>query len=463
MYERCYRVLYAAGVGRLAIVSFLAMGLFLGCSKKSDDDSPSGTSIGLNFINSGKTQAGFGIYLTDPGSYGSYGLADDNKPANLKIGANTVSQLQSLQYAIGQIRLCKTMSISGTAISKSEGCSTLYASGQWSESVYGESKVGEGTEWVDIMDQAAAKTTIAKNSVPLLNGEYNYGEIQHYKPVKVKASVTLSDGRTLSTKSATTQKTSSPDNSKYFEASSLEGTAELSEIVLNSGGSFFKFQKPFIFNGEGKLVMDLVFNPDSYVTASTSGTFVIRGPDQGKDAAGYPKQDGINVPAARFTPIVHLNTDTTMKEVYLFSVPVANVRLEIYYLSSDETKAIMGIDTAAIPTTATDRNIGSPHIMTITQSGDAYEFKDWANYTVFKNFKRLTKAGDSGTATIDCGTGPGGASQVSAKGICGAQTGEKTVSYVLMEVRAVDPSSSVVLSTCENANPPCQKPAAPAK
>ena len=94
----------------------------------------------------------------------------------------------SLSYAIYSIRLCDTITTSGTAYDTSGStCSTIYNQ-PMSQSDYDSNTVV--APYLDMVDMTTTKTTINQNAA-VTPGTYRYGLVDWFKPVKVKGSVPM--------------------------------------------------------------------------------------------------------------------------------------------------------------------------------------------------------------------------------------------------------------------------------
>jgi hypothetical protein len=334
-------------------------------------------------------------------------------------GQVTASGLTSLKYYITDISICKSMTINGTGYSGQSGCITVYSA----ESLYdydtfiAEDAEQETEHYVDLMSSVdlsrLAKTTpLSSNHI----GDYYYGKVDHYRPVKLTASIRLNDDTLVYTKSGTSTLTSGGGiDATYvtYVSDITNGPAQESIVVLPNGGSWFKFEKPFTITAEDienetTFQMKLAFNPEGVLKGYnyTSSNQVIQ--DQ---TADY----GIVVPLMPFTPVIFRTTETARKESYLFSYTSTvgatynsfDFRLELYTVQEDASDSIYAADTLQLllrdyEDSYTDvTQIFRP--FSVTASGDAtplYSFGNWLDNDFITGFTRGTYVGETGTATF---------------------------------------------------------------
>ncbi|MEK7692517.1 MAG: hypothetical protein AAB425_16005 [Bdellovibrionota bacterium] len=388
--------------------------------------------VNLNIVNSGSTNAAL--------SAGISRLAATDLSSSMPegpstaVGAASASQVKSLKYYITEINLCTTLEVNGTGWMAGSDCTSIYRSFD-DMSAYDTYLVEQAAldtnpaHYIDIMDSESKSRLNQKT--PLAAGEYNYGIITWMKPIKLNAEVTLNNGTTLVTKSEL--KTVANDAFFHMTAESLvghPGESEESTVLLNNGGSFFKFQKPLIVKDKEETTVDLVFNPDSVVKGSSAASnYAIQ-----EALAGENGPKAISVPYLQLTPVVRGAAETTLKESYLLAGPSSDVRLEIYTVKEDEGKSIRGIDLRSIYKEQTSTNIMDPGmVLSVNSNADgSLNLIDWKGGSILASFKRLEKAGDTGSAKLGCGS-----ITVSQSQICGASLEDLEVGYQLVEVSEV--------------------------
>jgi hypothetical protein len=247
-------------------------------------------------------------------------------------------------------------------------------------------------------------------------GEYHYGKVDHYRPVKLTAAIQLTDDTTVYTKDGTSTLISGSgiDAAYVTQVSDItEGPAEETIVVLNNGGSWFKFEKPFTLTAEDvanetTFQMKLAFNPDGVIKAYnyTSSNQVIQ---------DIENNYGIEFPLMPFTPVIYRENETAKKESYLFSYSATDesiynsfdFRLELYTVEEDASDSIYAADTLKL-LLRDDQGTGSDvtqifRPFTVTASNDVspvYSFVNWLNNDFITGFSRGTSVGDTGTATF---------------------------------------------------------------
>jgi hypothetical protein len=246
------------------------------------------------------------------------------------IGAASASGLESLKYHIGSIAICEDLDVSGSGFQNPRGCLSVFQSDP------GAYQYGLQDDWTPLATQARQSDDgfvdlLSASSRATLGGSttltydhvrsYNYGIINWALPIKVKATVPLSDGTTLYTHDGTSTFTvnSSNNSREYFTAPSaslLSGPAEEAVVILPNGGNWFKFQAPLTITEEDikerrSFVLDLVFNPDGIVKGAANGAAM---PTQIResDAQGSTVR-GIAVPMLDLAPIAHRATETVVR------------------------------------------------------------------------------------------------------------------------------------------------------
>ena len=340
------------------------------------------------------------------------------KPAAAK-GQVTASDLESLKYYITDISICKSMTINGTGYSGQSGCISVYSAEQLYDydTFVAEDAALETEHYIDLMSASdlsnLSKTTVLTNDDI---GDYYYGKVDHYRPVKLTASIQLSDDTTVYTKNGTSVLISGSgiDATYVTEVSDITtGPAEESIVVLPNGGSWFKFEKPFTLTAEDvanetTFNMKLAFNPEGVIKAYdfVSSNQVIQDEEN-----GY----GVAVPLMPFTPVIYRSTETARKESYLFSYTSTggsvynsfDFRLELYTVEEDTSDSIYAADTLQLllrdyEDTGTDvTQIFRP--FSVTASSDptpVYSFVNWLNDEFITGFTRAIYVGESSTATF---------------------------------------------------------------
>ena len=272
-------------------------------------------------------------------------------------GQVTASDLESLAYYITDISICKHMTINGTGYSDQSGCISVYnAERRYDYDTFVAEEAALETElYVDLMKPShlsKLSKTIYLSEEDI--GAYHYGKVDHYRPVKVTASIQLNDDTMVYTKSGPSVLISGSgiDATYVTQVSDMtQGPAEESIVVLPNGGSWFKFEKPFQLTSqdvenETSFQMKLAFNPEGVIKAYdfTSSNQAIQDPEN---------DYGIVVPLMPFTPVIYRPTETARKESYLFSYTSSidsvynsfDFRLDLYTVEEDATDSIYAADT----------------------------------------------------------------------------------------------------------------------
>ena len=350
----------------------------------------------------------------------SFPIFHDPSEHNLTVNIDSGSaNPDELQYAIYEVKICESLSVSGTAFNDPTNCSILYKSDNFNQSDYDSNNVT--APYLDMMQMSATRTALNKG-ITVSPGTYNYGVISWFKPIKVKGSVTLSGSSgTVFTKSSMTQ-------SSYVAVmpGMQTGPAQEATVTLQNGGAWFKFQSPWTYDGSSQVQLDLVFNPDGILKGSASTSNYAM---QTSASGGF----GINIPLLAMTPVVHTASDITQKEVYTVAGQNGDVIIELYYNKSDSSKTIYGVLTRSIynASTTTDNLMDPPQTFSVSTSGSNVTLLNYQGSTI-ATLARLTTAGSSGTLTWNCDSS---VNQGSSACSSAHTSGNQSLSYTLTRIK----------------------------
>lgn len=329
-------------------------------------------------------------------------------------GETPVADLTSMKYYIQAIQLCESVEVQGSGYSQATGCMVVYqgdTTPDYDTFGYAEAKANT-TGYVDLMNPEDVKRL--SQSIQLSSSDarkYSYGFVNWYKPVKVTAKVPLNDGAdtNLYTKDVEPKEiTSGVDNYKSMASNVSNittGPAEEAIVVLNNGGAWFKFAKPFEITTQDiadkvDFKLKLTFNPDGIITGQTGAGNMIRG-SAGPFVDGSQGDYSMIVPMIALTPIVHKGSDKVMREKYMMHYAVGsdafNVRVELYYLDSDATKAVYGASVAGLlsPTSTASAPLLHQVFSTEENDTDGVLLKNYQGHVFFNDFHRLTAVGNA--------------------------------------------------------------------
>ena len=336
------------------------------------------------------------------------------------VGQATATNLTSLKYFIRDIKLCQSLTVSGSGYSGQSGCIWLYTATETPDydSYLADQALADTTNYIDLMTRAGRdklnKTvTLTAEDV----GSYYWGIIDWYRPIKVTGTVTLADGSgSLYTKSGTTITESGTGiGATYVTQVTGTATEPAAEaiVVLPNGGNWFRFQSPLVITDahiadQTSFALKLVFNPEGIIKGYSSSTRTGVGiKDTGTGAV-------IHVPMLDLAPVAHQAGDTVKKESYLLTyagstITPVTIRVELYYLASDSAKTIYGVEGKYLYTADSTGELGDFYKTSYieTGTGGAIEFQDWAKVSFLTGFTRLTTAGETGTATLNCASSYG--------------------------------------------------------
>jgi hypothetical protein len=321
-------------------------------------------------------------------------------------GSNTAAQLESLKYVFGFISICEGLTTNGSSFSNPTNCIQIYDGptvGDGSSSAITPSNLASyASSQIDLMDATSrARLNGAKALTTSDARSYNWAVLNWYTPIAVKASLDV-QGATLRTKAATSYDV---NNVAQTTADLSAGsTAEESVVISPNGGSFFKFQSPFVISSADisagtSYVVDLVFNPEGLISGNKNVASTPTFSGQLYSSA----QQAIYVPMIQLTPVPRKSTETSKKETYLIDLGTAGkTRLELYYNAADTAKTIYGVNLQNVITSTQDGSYAQTDngakIIEVSTVGGTLSLKD--NYTPQNTIvSGLTREAD-GTATV---------------------------------------------------------------
>jgi hypothetical protein len=330
------------------------------------------------------------------------------------IGQASAAELESLRYYISSIMLCESLDTVGTAWGNPSGCLTLYQATDIRDyASFGADEARAHPElYVDLLDPAA----LAALDPQLVLGpdavrQYNYGVINWFRPVMVRASVELDAGGgdpiTLFSSDGTVVEDPMFPGAFTNEIVDLSsGPATDGVAMLSNGGNWFKFQHPFEITQDDldagtSYTIDLVFDPDriiSGMSCTTRGTAF-------KDEAGR----AIFVPLLELSPVPRSTDDTTWRETYMIHVDdpsltsTFDLRLELYSRTGDPERTVYGADLKGLIAADTTSEPLSQKVSFVVDDGAGLvELQDYAALPMLTGLTRLDAVGDAGTVTVPC-------------------------------------------------------------
>ncbi|MCA2959953.1 MAG: hypothetical protein IOD12_06835 [Silvanigrellales bacterium] len=299
-------------------------------------------------------------------------------------------------------------------------------------------KAAEFTDWIDFLNptsaaKLASKATYDSTSV----GSYEAVIVNFYRAFKIKAEVAMNDGKTLYTK-ATKNFTSNGKSGldvtyTNVNADLTVAPAEEATLFLPNGGKTFYLQSPFQITADDvakktAFKMVLAYDPSNSIKGksvatnypTSSGGFL---EGQFDSTNGYL----ITAPFMEFSPVLARTTETIMRETYDISLEgfagmdntdagsPYTVRLSLYYVNEDATKAIRGVTSTLVYNEDTTQTINFNPLGGIkrvaTGTDKTVDFLYNSKLSLIKDFKRLAAVGETGTGTaticmgaIDAGT-----------------------------------------------------------
>lgn len=338
-------------------------------------------------------------------------------------GQNLAEGLSSLKYYIVSIDICEDLTTNGTGYSNEKNCATIYSGP--SNTAYSSNTAAFPTNaqyiqfanaarasndgFIDLIDPQTRAKLNSSAHVPA--GKYNYGKINWGYPIKVTATVPLSDGRTLYTHDGTSTEVSVGNGTgiKTVTSTALTtGPATEAVVVLPNGGTWFKFQSPFVVETKNTpdlkpIQLDLAFNPAGLIHGGTNGSVgpadIVDGNDQ--------NAMGIGVPMLDLTPIPHKSGAKVRKETY--TAPFATegvIRFELYSVDDDADTAIYGATVNTLVSSSSTGMVMISKVAFMTAANDgSLTFERYDHQPIFTGFKRQTTVGGTTNVTLTCDSG----------------------------------------------------------
>ena len=340
------------------VAEFIALGMagisLMNCGSNS---TPAGTTVTTRLANSALT----GTTVTSLRGYEPDTLAPFSTFFAVGDSASsTVASLTSLKYIFGQMQICQDLTVTGSAFSGGTGCISLYDSGIDPSTITASTFSSFAAKTVDLMSATSLATFNAAASGSVTAGSYKYVSINWAPYIAVTGTVTVGGGSILKTQACTVNATTGLCKSSTNLASA---TSAVESVVKSAnGGSWFKFQNPFVISqadvdAKTAYSIDMVFNPDSAIAANKS-TSPSGGFYWGQIADVDPGTTGnsIYVLMIQLTPVPKAAGGTTSKETYTLVLPsnAGTARVELYFQKTDTSKTIYGVNILNTLSTAND-------------------------------------------------------------------------------------------------------------
>lgn len=394
-----------------------------GCKSKSKDDDEGDentvSSTGGGGSSSGnRTGGSLNVSIKSAGAGAALRL----------VGQADSAHLESLKYMIGDITICKNLTVNGSGHSGGEGCLTIYANrdnndapasegGATGQELYDYAQASDA-DHIDLMDpESVAKLSAALQIDSSHVGIYKFATITWFPVIKLTAEVPFLGGdeaMSLFTKDAVPQTiTSGVDNRVSFAThvdAITTGPAEEAMVVSPNGGNWFSFAKPLEIteadiDDKVDYALDLAFNPD-YVVKGVVGNSgeIIEGtgpyPTDGDPNPVY----AIKLPMLALTPIAHRASESVAREEYVLDIGGERPhkrRVHLYYVAEDATKAVRGVEMQTIFTEDTPSDPGeADKAYKVTEGDDGVVIENSNNDKLFVDFVRLEAAGDTGVLKV---------------------------------------------------------------
>ncbi|WP_141731851.1 hypothetical protein [Oligoflexus tunisiensis] len=405
--------------------------LVVSCSKKSDDEGKGGTMSTMALGNA--------LAIEDE----SLGLQRNMQLLGVKapqlvtdsseiFGHSLADGITALKYRISSMELCGR-SDGSTGDACNERPFSLFSSQDFADYdtfVPTDPSAASFTGWTDFMTPGSLKDLVGTVSYTDTHvGTYEAVIVNFFRTFKVNAKVLLNNGETLYTKNVTefysNNKTGLDVTYAGKSTTMTEGPSEEGLFFLPNGGKTFFLQHPFEITeddlkNEVPYKMVLAFDHANFIkgaaqfpnTMDTNTSDWVEG--QIDDAKGRRIAPGF----LEFAPILARESETVMRETYILStngIPGTDgslgnqpfsARVTFYYVKEDPTQAIRGVTSMAY------YNEYSTSYLNFNPVGQIRSIKDGSTsgtidvlqgysgvVKLFKDFKRLTTVGESGTVS----------------------------------------------------------------
>lgn len=330
------------------------------------------------------------------------------------LDVGTDSGLISYKVYFREIKLCESLTTSGTGYSSPSGCAELYKND--SDAYTGQSAptaddvtrftaagTGKYYDLLSATDLAALKAAMA-TSIEARN--YSWGIIETHPWIKITAK-----SGTYCTKSGGTLVGTDQYDSSIQVASLACGSSAPEEalIYIVNGNSSFKFNTPLQVAEGASVRADVVFNLDDNVrlTQGFSGALATVGLTDTAQTTAF------SAPMFAASPVVLAAGANIVKESYEFalsaesdaSIAGSTYLVDLYYSSTDTTKTPFAVTGGLInPNESGTRTGGfgrSEKFDEIVVDGSTIKLADWQGlYPI--TFTR-TDAGTSSAGSLTCG------------------------------------------------------------
>lgn len=362
-------------------------------------------------------------------------VASKAQAAPAQVGTNAADGLLSMKYYIKNLGICKTAEVQGTGFNMGPECIVLYEAESDSDYEPADptslpspddyirfveaARADDSSNFIDLMSATSREQMNRTIELTEQNiGEYHYGYVYWYAPIKFSAQMTLSDGSVIYSHDGTTATIVDQNNVFHLNtissASFVTGPAEEAVVANQNGGTWFRFQAPFTVTENDlaagtQFQLKLAFNPEGVVRGAgpnSGGGLQLR--DSAYGAPGY----SFEVPILDLSPVVHREGETAQRESYLFAVstPTGNqfdVRYDLYFVR-ERPGTILAVETKALAKAASTAGPTAYTVSFVETAADGtITFLKWDSKPILSGFKRAAQAGDAVTATLHCEDGPG--------------------------------------------------------
>jgi len=363
-----------------AAVGLLAMAMLGGAIGAAGCSADSGGSAG------GATTRKLRVRLVAPPTKAADESAFGSSAAALS-GQNGAAGLESLRFAIRNVSICRSLTPQGTGFSNPTGCISVYDGPRVPELEYdpngdltGLAAAARANDapFVDLATAAGRAAITGTHEIMTSEiGEYQYGIITWYPPIKFQSSVNVDATTTLRTRDGVTSSrlVGADGYRQYLTTASAPlasaAPSELAVVLLPNGGNWFKFQTPLTIGsaaaaaaadagsadggadagdvGTGEFIdVDLVFDAEALVSAFTANAG-----DSPRVCLVDGTGAGFDVPMLDLAPIVRTDARAPSREDWVADLGGGvGYRLSLYGVTPDANRRVYGVLSRSVMTAA---------------------------------------------------------------------------------------------------------------
>ncbi len=414
----------------LVTLSFL---VFISCSNKNSSKDSSSVKTGGTISIQLSSTVTSSPHITNNNFFQNSIINTFLTPSNLAaIGQTTSAGLTSLKYFITSIQICRDVTVQGTGYSNATNCIGLFSNNNLTDNYNNYTitdAMADNENYIDFMTEEgrakfAQTITYTEDDI----GDYNWVIVSFARPIKMTGSF-FTPGTTTAAFITKTPQASElvpfvnegrEGELVRFTTNPTTGTPTELTYMLNNGGTYFPFLKPFSITQEDvdnktSLSVEFLFNPNNFATVYQStcdgtqyGSSKYNAVMYVQDNTGLGDCTFFDLPYAKMGAVPKKSGENIMKEVYNINVAegTAKLRVELFYNSADTTKSVVGANSDIVFTSASVAEAYSNPLQTykITQTNNDvtfYGYNSTSGQVDLPNFT-FTRGVTTGTGSLNC-------------------------------------------------------------